>query len=87
MSNEGDVNATSTIKVRPERGKKNFKGKKHQKLNEKMPLDPTPSETLIDHQPLTTESSDYELVKESIDVTKKEGGSQGLKWRGMPWRY
>uniref|UniRef100_M1DQ09 Uncharacterized protein n=1 Tax=Solanum tuberosum TaxID=4113 RepID=M1DQ09_SOLTU len=72
MANEGDVNATSTTNVRPDGGKKNHKGKKHQKSNEEMLLDPTPSEVLTSHPHSTTEASDDELGEEAIDVTVRE---------------
>uniref|UniRef100_M1BE57 Uncharacterized protein n=1 Tax=Solanum tuberosum TaxID=4113 RepID=M1BE57_SOLTU len=72
MTNEGDVNAASTINVRLEGGKKNRKGKKHQKSNKEMLLDPTPSEALTSQPPLTTEASDDELGEEAIDVTARE---------------
>ncbi|KAG5629623.1 hypothetical protein H5410_001340 [Solanum commersonii] len=69
MANEGDVNAASTTDVRLDGGKKNYKGKKHQKSNEEILLDPTPSEALTFHPPSTTETSDDELGKKAIDVT------------------
>ncbi|KAG5621143.1 hypothetical protein H5410_006361 [Solanum commersonii] len=37
-----------------------------------MLLDPTPSEALTSHPPLTTEASDDELGEEAIDVTVGE---------------
>ncbi|KAG5580271.1 hypothetical protein H5410_050898 [Solanum commersonii] len=58
METRGDVNTASTTNVRPNGGKKNRKGKKHQKGSEEMLLDPTPSEALTSHPPLTTEASD-----------------------------
>uniref|UniRef100_M0ZXX2 Uncharacterized protein n=1 Tax=Solanum tuberosum TaxID=4113 RepID=M0ZXX2_SOLTU len=69
MSNEGDVNAASTTNVRLAGGKKNRKGKKHQKSNEEMFLDPTPSEALTSQPCSTIEASDDELGEEAIDVT------------------
>ncbi|KAG5573487.1 hypothetical protein H5410_063253 [Solanum commersonii] len=72
MATEGDVNAASTTNVRPERGKKNHKGKKHQKGSEKMLLNPTPSEALTSHPPSTTEASDDDRGEEFIDVTPGE---------------
>uniref|UniRef100_M1B5P4 Uncharacterized protein n=1 Tax=Solanum tuberosum TaxID=4113 RepID=M1B5P4_SOLTU len=53
MTDEGDVNAASTTNVRLDGGKKNRKGKKHQKGNEEMLLEPTPSEALTSHPPST----------------------------------
>uniref|UniRef100_M1DXP9 Peroxisomal biogenesis factor n=1 Tax=Solanum tuberosum TaxID=4113 RepID=M1DXP9_SOLTU len=61
MANEGDVNTASTTKIRSEGGKKNRKGKKHQKGSEEMLIDLTPSEGLISHPSSTTEASDDEL--------------------------
>ncbi|KAG5598847.1 hypothetical protein H5410_030217 [Solanum commersonii] len=72
MAIEGDVNASSTTNVRSDGGKKNSKGKKHQKNNEEMLLDPTPSEVLTSHPPSTTEASDNDLGEEAIDVTAGE---------------
>ncbi|KAG5582436.1 hypothetical protein H5410_053063 [Solanum commersonii] len=72
MATEGDVNAASITNVRPDGGKKNRKGKKHQKGHEEMLLDPTPSEVLISHPPSTTEASDDEHGEEAIDVTAGE---------------
>ncbi|KAG5590482.1 hypothetical protein H5410_040996 [Solanum commersonii] len=72
METEGDVNDASTTNVRPEGGKKNRKGKKHQKGCEEMLLNPTPSEALISHPPSTTEASDDELGEEAINVTAGE---------------
>uniref|UniRef100_M0ZQQ1 Uncharacterized protein n=1 Tax=Solanum tuberosum TaxID=4113 RepID=M0ZQQ1_SOLTU len=80
MATEGDVNAASTTNVRPDGGKKNRKGKKHQKGCEEMLLDPTPSEALKSHPPSTTEASDDELGEEAIDVNEAtEGIAQG-RW-------
>uniref|UniRef100_M1D3C1 Uncharacterized protein n=1 Tax=Solanum tuberosum TaxID=4113 RepID=M1D3C1_SOLTU len=72
MAIEGDVNAASTTNVRPDGGRKNHKGKKHQKSNEEMLLDPTTSEALTSHPPSTTEASDNELGEEAIDITAGE---------------
>ncbi|KAG5572066.1 hypothetical protein H5410_061832 [Solanum commersonii] len=72
MANEGDVNAASTTNIRLNGGKKNCKVKKHHKSNEKMLLDPTPSEVIISHPPLTTKASDDDLGEEAIDITAKE---------------
>ncbi|KAG5597377.1 hypothetical protein H5410_038609 [Solanum commersonii] len=72
MATEGDVNAASTTNVRLDGGKKNRKGKKHQKSNEKMLHDPTPSEALTSRPPSTIEVSDDELSKEAINVTAGE---------------
>ncbi|KAG5594830.1 hypothetical protein H5410_036062 [Solanum commersonii] len=69
---EKETNATSTTNARLDGGKKNYKGKKHQKSNEKMLLDPTPSEALTSRPPLTTEASDDELSEEAINVTVGE---------------
>ncbi|KAG5624594.1 hypothetical protein H5410_009812 [Solanum commersonii] len=78
MPNEGEVNAASTTNIRLDGRKKNRKGKKHQKSNEEMLLDPTPSEALTFHPHLTTEASDDELGEEAIDLTA------GEKWM---WKY
>ncbi|KAG5611727.1 hypothetical protein H5410_023008 [Solanum commersonii] len=80
MTNEGDVNTTSTTNVRQERGKKNRKGKKHQKGNEKILLDPTPSEALTSYPPSTIKASDDELGEEDIDVTFLPLGVSNLKF-------
>ncbi|KAG5629895.1 hypothetical protein H5410_001612 [Solanum commersonii] len=72
MANEGDVNASSTTNIRLDGGKKNRKGKEHQKSNEEMFLDPLPSEALTFHPPLTTEARDDELGEKAIDVTARE---------------
>ncbi|KAG5570743.1 hypothetical protein H5410_060509 [Solanum commersonii] len=69
---EGDVNTTSTTNVHSDGGKKNRKGKKHQKSHEEMLLDSTPREELISHPPSTTEASDEERGEEDIDVTAVE---------------
>ncbi|KAG5609200.1 hypothetical protein H5410_020481 [Solanum commersonii] len=69
MANKGDMNAVSTTNVCPNGGKKNRKGKKHQKSNEEMLLDPTPSEVLTSHPHSTIEASDDELGEKDIDVT------------------
>uniref|UniRef100_M1BXD6 Peptidase A2 domain-containing protein n=1 Tax=Solanum tuberosum TaxID=4113 RepID=M1BXD6_SOLTU len=73
MAIEGDVNAASTTNFKLDGGKKTHKGKKHQKSNEEMLLDPTPSEALTYHPPSTTKASDDELGEEAIDVTAGEG--------------
>ncbi|KAG5586803.1 hypothetical protein H5410_047237 [Solanum commersonii] len=72
MATEGDVNAASTTNVSPDEGKKNRKGKKHQKSHEEMLLDPIPSEALTSHTPWTTKARDDELGEEAIDVTAGE---------------
>ncbi|KAG5575421.1 hypothetical protein H5410_055555 [Solanum commersonii] len=72
MEIEGDVNAASTTNVCLDGGKKNRKGKKHQKGSEEMLLDPTPSEAQTSHALLTTEASDDDRGKEPIDVTPGE---------------
>ena len=73
MANEGDVNAASATNVRLEGGRKNRKGKKHQKSNEEMLLDPIPSEVLTCHLSSTTEASGDDRGEEPIDVTHGEG--------------
>ncbi|KAG5599132.1 hypothetical protein H5410_030502 [Solanum commersonii] len=72
MANKEDVNAASTTNVRLDGGKKKCKGKKNQKSNEEILLDPTPSEELTSHPPSTTEESDDKLGDEAIDVTAEE---------------
>ncbi|KAG5599588.1 hypothetical protein H5410_030958 [Solanum commersonii] len=72
MANEGDVNSASTTNVHPEGGKKNRKGKKHQKSSEEMLLDLTPSEALTSHPPSTIEATDDDCGEEPIDVTPGE---------------
>uniref|UniRef100_M1AKD3 Uncharacterized protein n=1 Tax=Solanum tuberosum TaxID=4113 RepID=M1AKD3_SOLTU len=69
MATEGDVNAASTTNVRSDGGRKSRKGKKHQKSNEEMLLEPTQSEALTSQPPSTTETSDDERGEEPIDVT------------------
>ncbi|KAG5625455.1 hypothetical protein H5410_010673 [Solanum commersonii] len=76
MATERDVTATSTTNVRSDGGKRNRKGKKHQKSNEEMLLDPTPSEVLTSHPPLITEASDDELGEKAIDITTGKDGRQ-----------
>ena len=58
MATEGDVNDASTTNIHMDGGKKNRKGKKHQKGNEEVLLDPIPTETLTSHSPSTAEASD-----------------------------
>ena len=53
-------------------GKKNRKGKKHQKGNEEVLPELTPSEALTSHPPSTAEASDEELCEDAIDVTDGE---------------
>ncbi|KAG5576841.1 hypothetical protein H5410_056975 [Solanum commersonii] len=72
MANEGDVNAASTTIVRLDSGKKNRNGKKHQKSNEEILLDPTPREALTSHPPSTNEANDDELGEEANDVTARK---------------
>ena len=72
MTNEKDVNSTSTTNIRPDGRKKNHKGKKDQKFNEELLLDPTPREVLTYHPLSITDGSDNELGEKSIDVTAKE---------------
>ncbi|KAG5605669.1 hypothetical protein H5410_027161 [Solanum commersonii] len=72
METEGDVNAASTTNVHSNSGKKNRKGKKHQKSHEEMLLDPTPSEALTSHPPSTTKASDEECGEEAIDTAGEE---------------
>ncbi|KAG5611716.1 hypothetical protein H5410_022997 [Solanum commersonii] len=72
MATEEDMNAASTTNVRPDGGKKNHKGKKHQKGSEEMLLDPTLSEVLTSHPPSTTEASDDDRGEKPIDVTPGE---------------
>ncbi|KAG5629152.1 hypothetical protein H5410_000869 [Solanum commersonii] len=72
ITNEGDVNVTSTTNIRLDGGRKICKGKKHHKSSNKMLLDHTPSETLICHPPSTIEASDDEHGDEAIDITARE---------------
>ena len=72
MATKGDVNCAYTTNVRMDGGKKNRKRKKHQKGNEEVMLEPTPSEALTSHPPSTAEASDDELRKDAIDVTAGE---------------
>ncbi|KAG5580106.1 hypothetical protein H5410_050733 [Solanum commersonii] len=72
MTTKGDVNAPSTTNVRPDGGKKNRKGKKHQKGSEEMLLDPTPSKALTSHTFSTIESSDDDRGEDPIDFTPGE---------------
>ncbi|KAG5591568.1 hypothetical protein H5410_042082 [Solanum commersonii] len=67
MAIEGDVIAASTTNVRLKGGKKNCKGKKHQKGSEEMLLDPTLSEVLTSHPPSTTEASDDDRGDKNIN--------------------
>ncbi|TMW92616.1 hypothetical protein EJD97_012790 [Solanum chilense] len=68
MATEGDVNEASTTNIHIDGGKKNRKGKKHQKDNEEVLPYPIRSEALTSHPPSTTEESDDELGKDAIDV-------------------
>uniref|UniRef100_M1CY66 Uncharacterized protein n=1 Tax=Solanum tuberosum TaxID=4113 RepID=M1CY66_SOLTU len=72
MANEEDTKATSTTNVRPDGEKKDHKGKKHLKSNEKTLLDPTPSKALTSHPHSTTEASDDDCGEDPIDVTPGE---------------
>ena len=58
MATEGDVNDASTTNVRMDDGKKNRKGKKHQKGNEEVVPNPTPCEGLTSYPLATTKASD-----------------------------
>ena len=49
MTTEGGLNGASTTDILMDGGKKNRKAKKHQKGNEEMLDDPTPSEALTFH--------------------------------------
>ena len=72
MTTEGDINDASTTNVHMDGGKKNRKGKKHQKGNEEVLPELTPSEVLISHPPSTAEASDKELGEDATDVTARE---------------
>ena len=72
MDNEGDLNAASTTNVRLEGGRKNRKGKKHQKSSEEMLLNRIPSEVLTSHPPSLTKASEDDRGEEPIDVTPEE---------------
>ncbi|KAG5622863.1 hypothetical protein H5410_008081 [Solanum commersonii] len=87
METEGNVNAASTSNVRSDGGRKNRKGKKHQKSNEEMLQDPTPSEALTSHLPSTTEEVTMNLVRRPLTSPLEKNESQELKWQGRPWRY
>uniref|UniRef100_M1DG19 Uncharacterized protein n=1 Tax=Solanum tuberosum TaxID=4113 RepID=M1DG19_SOLTU len=71
MTNEGDINVSSTTNVRQDGGKKHRKGRKHLKSNEKLLLDPKPSEASTSHALSTTEASDNERDEEPINVTSR----------------
>ena len=72
MTTEGDVNGASTTNVRMDGGKNNWKGKKHQKGNEEVLHEPTPTKALTSHPPSTIKASDDELGEDAIDVTAGE---------------
>ena len=72
MATEGDVNSTSTTNIHMDGGKKNRKGKKHQKGNEEVFLNLVPSETLTSRSPSTVEARDDELGEDAIDVNFRE---------------
>ena len=72
MTTEGDVNGTSSTNVHMDGGNKNQKGKKHQKGNEEVLPEPTPSKALTSHPSSTTEVSDNELREDAIDVNTGE---------------
>ncbi|TMW80960.1 hypothetical protein EJD97_013265 [Solanum chilense] len=72
MTTEGDVNGANTTNVRMDGGKMNRNGKKHQKGNEEVLPDPTPSEALTYHPPSTTEASYEEMSEYAIHVTAGE---------------
>ena len=69
MITEEDINDASTTNVRMDGGKRNQKGKKHQKGNEEVLPELTLSEALKSHPPSTAEASDEELDEDAIDVT------------------
>lgn len=72
MDTKGDVNNASTTYVGMDGKKKNQKGRKHQKGNEEVLSDPSPSEALTSHPPLTDEASDNEVDEDAIDVINEE---------------
>ena len=63
MAIERDVNGTDTINICLVGGKKNLKGKKHQKGYDEVLPDPTPCEALTSHPPSTTKKVMMNLAK------------------------
>ena len=72
MTNEGDVNVSSTTTIRMDGGRKIFKEKRHHKSSKEMFFDPTPTKALTCHQHLTIEVSGDEYGDDAIDATIRE---------------
>ncbi|KAG5585526.1 hypothetical protein H5410_045960 [Solanum commersonii] len=79
MTNEGDFNATRNNNIYLDGGNKSCKGKKHHKSSEEVLLDPTPSEVLTSHRPLTTKQVSMTVVMSPLMSDLERSGSQGLK--------
>lgn len=84
MATEGDLNGASTTNIYLDGGKKNRKGKKRQKGNEKVLPDPTSSEAQTSHLPSTIEASNDKLGKDTIDISLEKNRSQGWKLGAKP---
>lgn len=72
MTNEGDVNVASTTNVRMDGGKKEKKGKKHQKGNDEILPEFTPSEEQTSHLPTVVDGIDEDIGEDAVDVTAGE---------------
>ena len=72
MAIERDLNVTSTTNTRLDSGKKNWKGKKQQKNNNKVLHDPTQTKVLTSYPPLVTEACNDEVNEDAIDYSAGE---------------
>ena len=72
MTNEGDVNVSSTTTIRMDGGRKICKANKSHKSSKEMLFDPTPRNALTCHPHLTIEASGDEYGDDVIDATIKE---------------
>ena len=72
MTNEGDVNVSSTTTIRMDGESKICKANKHHKSSKEMLFDPTPTKALTCHPHLTIEASGDEYGDDVIDATIKE---------------
>ena len=79
MTNEGDVNVSSTTTIRMDGGSNICKENKHQKSSKEMLFDPTPSKPLTCHLHLTIETSDDDYGDEAVDATIGEECVAGVQ--------
>ena len=68
MTNEGDVNVSSTTIIRMDGGSKICKANKHHKSSKEMLFDPTPKKARTCHPYLTIEESGDEYGDDSFDA-------------------